>query len=144
MRICDWSSDVCSSDLGSGRHRFPERLLPPRHRLARGRAGSKELKSPLSSSLLSSGRAYEGLTTPPTGRSWSGVQHHRQGQAHSLASTRFGSASPTLTALSCWRGRESSRLKTESSKGRSEEHTSELQSLMSNTYAFFCLHKTNK
>src|SRR3546814_6239972 len=125
MRICDWSSDVCSSDLGSGRHRFPERLLPPRHRLARGRAGSKELKSPLSSSLLSSGRAYEGLTTPPTGRSWSGVQHHRQGQAHSLASTRFGSTSPTLTALSC----------------RSEEHTSELQSLMRISYAVFCLKK---
>src|SRR3546814_3257683 len=29
-------------------------------------------------------------------------------------------------------------------QGRSEEHTSELQSLMRNTYAVFCLKKTNR
>src|SRR3546814_12278936 len=32
----------------------------------------------------------------------------------------------------------------EATSGRSEEHTSELQSLMSNSYAVFCLKKKNK
>src|SRR3546814_11901767 len=38
MRISDWSSDVCSSDLGDRRRHRPRRALHDRHRAARARA----------------------------------------------------------------------------------------------------------
>src|SRR3546814_4406720 len=98
MRISDWSSDVCSSDLclgvagGDGRraqghgecHAAPphdrDRLLPP------------EFSRPVPAAHRSSGGAA------------------RDGPA----------------------------------RARSEEHTSELQSLMRISYAVFCLKQTNK
>src|SRR3546814_3535748 len=42
---------------------------------------------------------------------------------------------------SCWRGAGRQRMRV---GGRSEEHTSELQSLMRISYAVFCLKKKNK
>src|SRR3546814_9868129 len=80
MRISDWSSDVCSSDLYDIRHAArPE--FSPRHLLAL--AGEKSRK-------LHSGRFFF-------------LRPHR--------------------------------------RERSEEHTSELQSLMRISYAVFCLKK---
>src|SRR3546814_9660546 len=93
MRISDWSSDVCSSDLprrcAYSHHR---RTGPHRHRYPRGRPDPAR-----------SGRNH------PSG---TGIAH----------GVRFGK----------WpRGR----------RRRSEEHTSELQSLMRISYAVFCLKK---
>src|SRR3546814_2116698 len=77
MRISDWSSDVCSSDLGAARRSPPRRRRAARPRRSRPRA-----------------------RRDPAGRQ------------------------PLPRRLS-----------------RSEEHTSELQSLMRTSYAVFCLKK---
>src|SRR3546814_1830729 len=115
MRISDWSSDVCSSDLFrtplhlQGRPpQAPARLLPDRPAglgLAHGR----------------------GPVRQPAGRD----------PATAGAGARVGGAAvraqrPTPGADP--RGRNP----------RSEEHTSELQSLMRISYAVFCLKKKKK
>src|SRR3546814_7057750 len=46
---------------------------------------------------------------------------------------------PDIPGAACW----ISRARTGGLKGRSEEHTSELQSLMRTSYAVFCLKKKN-
>src|SRR3546814_1896716 len=104
MRISDWSSDVCSSDLqqdhpgedGSGRSRSPGALS-----------------------------ALRQLHVPEAGGEGKGLQRlsvaDRQGLAYrAVPEPQRG-------------GRGVAR--------RSEEHTSELQSLMRISYAVFCLKK---
>src|SRR3546814_6088820 len=81
MRISDWSSDVCSSDLGSA-GRAPQRRL--------NRAAGQSVR-----------RYPNGIPS------------------HALSSACAGTS-------------------------RSEEHTSELQSLMRISYAVFCLKKKKK
>src|SRR3546814_2512831 len=108
MRISDWSSDVCSSDL-------PLADLPARDRGA------------------------DGQRNPPSQAR--GGDHPRRGtdaRRWLTASPRATSAPPSSPACprpNCTcisRGR------------RSEEHTSELQSLMRISYAVFCLKKKTK
>src|SRR3546814_9479350 len=104
MRISDWSSDVCSSDLrrrtGADRRARVRGLLPHRrgHRPLRQRE-----EDPLPGSRLV--RQLRGLLR---------ARDHR-GQSRREP--------PAAGAL------------------RSEEHTSELQSLMRISYAVFCLKK---
>src|SRR3546814_3515921 len=105
MRISDWSSDVCSSDLGQYP---PVRLLSVDPRAPRcagqgdhGRSGSAA--EPANDLGLSG----EGLSPLLLARG------------------------PGLALVGRARGRNE----------RSEEHTSELQSLMSHSYAVFCLKK---
>src|SRR3546814_1640249 len=93
MRISDWSSDVCSSDLGQIEPRF-------RHHLCRGTAPlcgvALRLCAPVPrNDAEARRRAYR--------RPVAGDQHRAE--------------------------------------DRSEEHTSELQSLMRISYAVFCLQK---
>src|SRR3546814_4108786 len=57
-------------------------------------------------------------------------------------SPKPGSVSPTVS-LSTWKSHDAAR-GTGSRRGRSEEHTSELQSLMRISYAVFCLKKKNR
>src|SRR3546814_6904181 len=101
MRISDWSSDVCSSDL-------PACL-----------AGAKRHLRTADSAALSS-------------REWP------------LDSASFNSwtvpSGPTSTLMATVPCSRSLR----DSTGRSEEHTSELQSLMRISYAVFCLKKKKK
>src|SRR3546814_3954487 len=110
MRISDWSSDVCSSDL----HQFDQIALQLRgevqveHRGARGE--HVVLRDPLGSRRF-------GLQPLPGALS-------RQPQ--DLA---FGVGGRVTDAHV---------------HQRSEEHTSELQSLMRISYAVFCLKKKNK
>src|SRR3546814_2136165 len=106
MRISDWSSDVCSSDL-------PASTTTPAARS----------NSPAASVRPATG-GYESCScsAPAHGCARSG----RPGEPH-IPPARPGSAA-------CSPGdRSGSR--------RSEEHTSELQSLMRNSYAVFCLKK---
>src|SRR3546814_2656643 len=121
MRISDWSSDVCSSDLG-------EVLLLERHEalvldldvLARRRDPQQ---APAQHALL---HVEHALVLAHVGD----VEGERlvvDVDAHDL---RVGRVDDRLTDL-C----EPVRL-------RSEEHTSELQSLMRISYAVFCLQKT--
>src|SRR3546814_9236185 len=116
MRISDWSSDVCSSDLAvhDVAHRHPNRLA--------GEHADDE--SP--------------VVAPDEGES-DGADHARQAR-HELEDELLvegkilseGDGADVVEALQQW------------CEGRSEEHTSELQSLMRISYAVFCLKKKKK
>src|SRR3546814_3920666 len=117
MRISDWSSDVCSSDL-----------------LAQVAVGSARDQAP----RLRAGRHFPEHLLEIVGREGEAVAHgfQRAVLALRLAVTghpqedagdqRLGFLVPMRLA---------------GFAGRSEEHTSELQSLMRNSYAVFCLKK---
>src|SRR3546814_7030670 len=105
MRISDWSSDVCSSDLGEPRS---------------SRAG----------------RPVQACQRPP-------VAHRAKPGARNRELGRRGKVFP-LRCLSLGDGAGAfSRVAPLPFEGRSEEHTSELQSLMRISYAVFCLKKKN-
>src|SRR3546814_6490926 len=97
MRISDWSSDGCSSDLAEA--------------AGRGAGGSRR-----------------GL---PRGGEGAGTAGRNAGTAHALS----GTDSRGGTRRAGRRRRQPAAL------SRSEEHTSELQSLMRISYAVFCLKK---
>src|SRR3546814_1750306 len=117
MRISDWSSDVCSSDLGGfeGEDLVDDRLdrpaLDQRGDLAQLiaiRAHEEErVIHAAGPGFAANGRAPE-------------PQHDAQNEVEALRACEVGI------------GRRGNR---------SEEHTSELQSLMRISYAFFCLKK---
>src|SRR3546814_5936028 len=99
MRISDWSSDVCSSDLNRPafcRNCFEKRTQGAGAGTRPGKARDPQLESRIATRL--------------------DCQRRESGRA----STRCG-----ISSL------------------RSEEHTSELQSLMRISYAVFCLKKKN-
>src|SRR3546814_10601494 len=99
MRISDWSSDVCASDLG-----VPTTICaPPRNER----------------------RSFD-ASIPPTH-----VAIRAPALPYNQASSRLTcNASSRVGAIT-------------SARGRSEEHTSELPSLMRNSYAVVCLKKKN-
>src|SRR3546814_8240720 len=96
MRISDWSSDVCSSDL------------------------------PASPGVIA--RTLASIVRP-SGNSTI---------ARSPGARRSASVGPTAASICTFDG---SATRNSSVSGRSEEHTSELQSLMRSSYAVFCLKK---
>src|SRR3546814_9192235 len=95
MRISDWSSDVCSSDLSRG-------------------FGARE------ASLFD---LAQDAGTPRQFRA--GDRHHRLSHPY-----------PDRCRLLCCAGADPPQM-----ENRSEEHTSELQSLMRTSYAVFCWKK---
>src|SRR3546814_2044966 len=107
MRISDWSSDVCSSDLDrrDAFRRAQRELL--RHQFARDQ---REIGGEADDDREA--RGARGLDVEPEPRP------QPLGDRLAQAGTRIGA--------------------------RSEEHTSELQSLMRISYAVFCLKKKNK
>src|SRR3546814_3991143 len=101
MRISDWSSDVCSSDLSELSHQ------------------------------LSVGRLHhEGLSAVRTS-----VERRADRGANHGFRQRLTSRCDLVVCVDQLRSRS------EPASDRSEEHTSELQSLMRNSYAVFCLKK---
>src|SRR3546814_7167854 len=99
MRISDWSSDVCSSDL--------------HHRTAPGVRGL--------------------CRRPPRTRRLQAREGHRQWPDRRNAGGGQRGIAP--------RGNETALPPGSQGRERSEEHTSELQSLMRLSYAVFCLKK---
>src|SRR3546814_4788992 len=102
MRISDWISDVCSSDLAD-----VERS-PRRHRMRHGGGGHAD--------ILGMGREAPCVEAQ---RLLAGQACQLQPPVGNLNEPAVGFPAP----------------------GRSEEHTSELQSLMRISYAVFCLNK---
>src|SRR3546814_2678550 len=127
MRISDWSSDVCSSDLFL---LVGGKLLEAGEREAEATLRPAETEgAALARDHL---RADEGLERAGDGRGQGlGIDMHFRDH-EGLADVRaalFLDDSDELGLEAAVRG------------GRSEEHTSELQSLMRNSYAVFCLKK---
>src|SRR3546814_10323475 len=119
MRISDWSSDVCSSDLVGGDHHLPPSagvapafraagMAPPRASMIRCSS------SATSQQTISVQASWEAKCAPRS--CW---ETPNTSPAHRPAASPF-------------------------QRHRSEEHTSELQSLMRISYAVFCLKKKNK
>src|SRR3546814_8873011 len=110
MRISDWSSDVCSSDLSTSG--APGLGLPGRR--GRGPAYRRDRKA--SDRRLPKGRRDARNPGRRRSRRGSSPRRARRGEGE----TKGGSSDQSM---------------------RSEEHTSELQSLMRISYAVFCLKK---
>src|SRR3546814_1465776 len=125
MRISDWSSDVCSSDLP--RHdldALPSRWPGP------GRWVAVDQLEPLGVSQRLPERDV-------------GVAHGLRGQALLPPTTRLQQLG--VEALDGQRGEVVHPHRTQAGgHARSEEHTSELQSLMRISYAVFCLKTKTK
>src|SRR3546814_969401 len=114
MRISDWSSDVCSSDLLAGCAAVERRYraaVPPRHPQA--------VLRPVPDLRRTEGGYAAGA----------GLRHRRQPLG-----------SPAGVAAELRRGLRGN-VQAAVPARRSEEHTSELQSLMRISYAVFCLKK---
>src|SRR3546814_4276511 len=123
MRISDWSSDVCSSDL-------------------QPRAGRVLVDgTPLSEVDLQAWRSLVGYVPQEL------ILFHDSVLANvTLGDPRLGEAEAreALEAAGAWDFVAALPEGVHSVVGRSEEHTSELQSLMRISYAVFCLKKKTK
>src|SRR3546814_4665277 len=117
MRISDWSSDVCSSDLPrtpGGRRAVPSRVDPDRA----WACVAEEFPGAVSRSSPS------GSTTMPI--------------------TPQEALQRTIEHREIFHDEMVDLMRQVMRGERSEEHTSELQSLMRISYAVFCLKKKNK
>src|SRR3546814_3124956 len=110
MRISDWSSDVCSSDLGAVEVRLQGHQVDRGNQVRREDARNRLARPAAVGIQLLQQRQPE--RRPPALEPEDRTPHRRQGQQAVRRSHR-----------------------------RSEEHTSELQSLMRISYAVFCLKK---
>src|SRR3546814_8341129 len=139
MRISDWSSDVCSSDL---------RTLRPAHHNLHIRSGRRAALRDVHPT---------GLAGPITATTATPVHDPRaigRGAAKKRRMLWIRGYGPINGRQSLGRSiaiekavlpRHPLQLPdTETNHGRSEEHTSELQSLMRISYAVFCLQKNKK
>src|SRR3546814_9677813 len=127
MRISDWSSDVCSSDLVPSRKAgLRRRSLPAPARTA---CCFRSLRFFSSDSDLVHGAGEGGSLQRPDCRP----------AAASSSATACAAASQSLPVS--WPRSQRVTTSLASSAWRSEGHTSELQSLMRISYAVFCLKK---
>src|SRR3546814_5092583 len=149
MRISDWSSYVCSSDLAASEGRPGRRRDARMAALHRTRPGPRQAGTGLAADPLRPGhagldRSRDGphRTLPRLPRlGWLGVAlrrpvrhrlgHHEQLPRHRIQQEHLAGRGGAGHRRGAVRHRA----------WRSEEHTSELQSLMSISYAVFCLKK---
>src|SRR3546814_4978117 len=119
MRISDWSSDVCSSDLN-------QQVAAEQLKLAIGFLDIMGLRAPLQSKFDED-------------------EHRRHAALAGELRALISEAKVSLPASAFAEpvGDEAS-LVTRTRSLRSEEHTSELQSLMRISYAVFCLKKKKR
>src|SRR3546814_5544385 len=129
MRISDWSSDVCSSDL---RRLHVEQL----HRRAQQRRGIPQLHRTHRVQMM---QQLADAAVRPTQHRATDRQRFEHGATERLGLVRQLQHQCTdrvqLAQIVALRS---------NGKVRSEEHTSELQSLMRISYAVFCLKKKKK
>src|SRR3546814_6224699 len=117
MRISDWSSDVCSSDLA---------LLP----LAGEGGAKRRMRGASAASCFATNiKSFRAVTARAT---FLCLCHYCPVKVHNQSRKRLFYI-VIRSIFPCHRFQR-----------RSEEHTSELQSLMRISYAVFCLKKKNK
>src|SRR3546814_8509848 len=119
MRISDWSSDLCSSDLIIGGR-------PAEDIQARNRAADVQLQQQQLAAAGADGNQAGRLVRT----------QRRDAALHLQRLTDHGAFRMVVHAQLVVAGHQVE-------PGRSEEHTSELQSLMRISYAVFCLKKKN-
>src|SRR3546814_8693332 len=110
MRISDWSSDVCSSDLMAGKA---------------ARTHADRFGQPLDGPVIAQALAHQ-TAEPRQPVVAGGIGGHQGGEL------RLAAGAPRI---------DHQRLRHFQRQPRSEEHTSEPQSLMRISYAVFCLKK---
>src|SRR3546814_4929013 len=118
MRISDWSSDVCSSDLVDpvDSARLPDVLA----------AGATHyLAEDITAARFATALAFAGRHVERLGGGRADLSNQNAIQRSDALFWRYDPAEGRVTL----------------SSARSEEHTSELQSLMRISYAVFCLKK---
>src|SRR3546814_4356799 len=121
MRISDWSSDVCSSDLETTGLADPAPVL---HTLMSDPVVAERCRL---ESVVTLVDAVNGDST---------LDHHQEAVKQAAVADRL-----VLTKLDVADPKAVQHLR---HRLRSEEHTSELQSLMRISYAVFCLKKKHK
>src|SRR3546814_5562888 len=134
MRISDWSSDVCSSDL----ERLPSGLALGGAGVRRGVAAEIELREVDRAHHQRRKDAFPGVVGEDSAGEGEKMARHldnHQTLAHLLADVRRDAHHSRIVQFN-HEGRGLDDL-------RSEEHTSELQSLMRCSYTVFCLNKNN-
>src|SRR3546814_7513011 len=132
MRISDWSSDVCSSDL---RSRAASSPVAPITAATTGQPASSPLARAAETACAAKPCPIVRIVTKP---SISGVYRHEPVSQHLLViENRLARIFrlPRATGVVGVVGIAAAE------RFRSEEHTSELQSLMRTSYAVFCLQK---
>src|SRR3546814_9543531 len=132
MRISDWSSDVCSSDLhiGAGAGSVLPQAQQHRHFVDRESQSPRALDEAQDVDVVFAVDAIVAL-----GAQWSADQSDRLVVPdHLRRHARGGGCLSDVHVILPRRLRQT----------RSEEHTSELQSLMRISYAVFCLKKKKK
>src|SRR3546814_3674895 len=127
MRISDWSSVVCSSDL-------PADAAGDEHRHLGGDLGQDLL------------REHAGRDRADMAAGLHALDHQRvDARADQLlGEAERGREADQLRAAHLDRLEAAARWQAAREHDRSEEHTSELQSLMRTSYAVFCLIKKKK
>src|SRR3546814_3690742 len=154
MRISDWSSDVCSSDLRAGASLVTRAPLRRARRVGdgwRAKLGEEEMSAAV---IVNAAGAWADEVAAACGVAPLGIQPYRR----TVLQLRLGVAVPAELPLVIhvggefyFKGESVGRVwlspHDETPTGahdaapRSEEHTSELQSLMRISYAVFCLKK---
>src|SRR3546814_4704860 len=144
MRFSDWSSDVCSSDLALGIERHAEGDQP----LNRAR---RALDDEFDDPAIVEPRAGDHRILDMAFERIAGLEHRGDSplgpRGRAFVERALGEHRHLETLGEVERCRQSRRARTDDQDVafRSEEHTSELQSLMRISYAVFCLKKkTNK
>src|SRR3546814_7418600 len=126
MRISDWSSDVCSSDLGAGKqHRHTRALRTERQVIGYLRTCHARQRSiPFIQKGVAAAQAAQLLP---------GLDQHRR---------KTQACQPNSAGYARRAAADDGRIVVfPEDASRSEEHTSELQSLMRISYAVLCLKK---
>src|SRR3546814_7782489 len=145
MRISDWSSDVCSSDLEGAAvaleiaKLFEQAGLP---------AGLFQVVLGGADEALSLAAHQDVAVVTLTGGTAAGEALARAAGAKPFLG-ELGGNSANIVCADADLGDAAKRLAASAFEAsgqqcRSEEHTSELQSLMRKSYAVFCLKKTNR
>src|SRR3546814_4281079 len=130
MRISDWSSDVCSSDLPAAD------LFLPVHLDADARHHHPE-------QIVADRIDPDGADDPRHGERDRRLYRHHHGHQPGDGRARLPRRLDAGHAYAADVGRPGGAVQLCALCRRSEEHTSELQSLMRISYAVFCLKKKN-
>src|SRR3546814_1376167 len=142
MRISDWSSDVCSSDLLHARFGYMFEavpLSPPHHAPPLVRRPFGEGRHEIAGVTVEAFRQDHGNSGESLGLIFGGRFAYST-DVHALSDAqldRLAALQLDTWIVDCLREEPTT------AHARSEEHTSELQSLMRSSYDVYCLKKKN-